>query len=61
MRTVLLSAVLGLAALGLPAQAQTLSVNIDASVRFPAVAQTAASLLNLLSQGVQVTFLTPTS
>ena len=62
MRQVLLSAALGLAALAMPsAHAQTLSVNIDASVRFPSVTQTAASLLNLLSQGVQITFLTPTS
>lgn len=41
------------------AQAQTVSMNIDASVKFPPIVQTAASLVNLLSQGVQVSFLTP--
>lgn len=47
---------LGPAAL-VPASAQTVSVNISASVQFPPAVQTAASLVNLLSQGVQVTFL----
>lgn len=56
MRKFLLLAALTLA----PASAQTVSVNIDASVRFPPVVQSAANLVNLLSQGVQVSFLTPT-
>lgn len=56
MRKFLLLAVLTLA----PASAQTVSVNIDASVQFPPVVQSAANLINLLSQGVQVSFLTPT-
>ncbi|UBV42345.1 hypothetical protein LAJ19_12030 [Deinococcus taeanensis] len=43
------------------ATAQTLSVNISASLQFPTIAQTAASVANLLAQGVKVTFLTPTS
>lgn len=53
MKKVLLLAALCLA----PASAQT--VTIDASVRFPPTVQTAANLVNLLSQGVQVSFLTP--
>lgn len=57
MRNLLLLAALTLA----PASAQTVSVNISASVQFPPVAQTASSLINLLSQGVQVSFLTPTA
>ncbi|RJF72349.1 hypothetical protein D3875_13120 [Deinococcus cavernae] len=57
MRKFLLLAVLTAA----PASAQTLSVNIDASVQFPPVVQSAANLVNLLSQGVQVSFLTPTA
>ena len=50
---------LNLSALG-GASAQTLSVNISASVQYPTLTQTATSLLNLLGQGVNVTFLTPT-
>ena len=50
---------LSLSALG-GASAQTLSVNISASVQYPTLTQTATSLLNLLGQGVNVTFLTPT-
>lgn len=62
MRKVLLVALLGLTSLGFSAaQAQTVSVNIDASVRFPSLTQTASTLRDLLSQGVQVSFLTPTS
>lgn len=41
-----------------PASAQT--VTIDASVKFPPIVQTAANLVDLLSQGVKVSFLTPT-
>lgn len=55
MRQLLLLAALTAA----PASAQTVSVNINASVQFPPIVQTAASLINLLSQGVQVSFLTP--
>ena len=43
------------------ASAQTLSVNINATVQYPSVIQTTANLLNLLSQGVKVTLLTPTN
>ena len=43
------------------ASAQTLSVNISASLQYPSVIQTTANLLNLLSQGVKVTLLTPTN
>ncbi|GGR99029.1 hypothetical protein [Deinococcus sedimenti] len=43
------------------ASAQTLSVNISASMQFPSVIQTTANLVNLLSQGVRVTLLTPTN
>ncbi|MXV21403.1 hypothetical protein [Deinococcus xianganensis] len=43
------------------ASAQTLSVNINASLQYPSVIQTTANLLNLLSQGVKVTLLTPTN
>lgn len=57
MRKLLLLAALAFA----PASAQTVSVNINASVQFPPVVQTAANLVNLLSQGVRVSFLTPTS
>ena len=59
MRPLLLLAALTLPAT--PAAAQTVSVNIDVSVQFPAITQTAASLVGLLSQGVQVSFLTLTS
>ncbi|WP_339097174.1 hypothetical protein WDJ50_06940 [Deinococcus sp. VB142] len=62
MRQLFLFAALSLTSLGFSAaQAQTLSVNIDASVRFPSLSQTTSTLLGLLSQGVQVSFLTPTS
>lgn len=44
-----------------PAGAQTLSVNISASVPYPQILQTAANVAQLLSQGVQVSFLTPGS
>ncbi|GGL02927.1 hypothetical protein [Deinococcus radiotolerans] len=43
------------------ASAQTLSVNINATVQYPSIIQTTANLLNLLSQGVKVTLLTPTN
>ena len=56
MRSVLLALALGAASLG-AASAQTVSVNISAGVQFPPAVQTAANLVNLLSQGVQVTFL----
>lgn len=59
MRKLLLLAALTLPAL--PAAAQTLSVNIDVTVRFPAISQTSVSVVHLLSQGVQVSFLTPAS
>lgn len=59
MRKFLLLAALTLPAM--PAAAQTLSVNIDVTVRFPMISQTSASLVNLLSQGVQVSFLTPSA
>lgn len=61
MRTALLIATVAALPILVPAQAQTLSVNISASVQFPGTLQTAASVLSLLSQGVQVTFLTSTS
>ncbi|GHF76859.1 MULTISPECIES: hypothetical protein [Deinococcus] len=48
--------------LALPAaSAQTVSANIDVSVPFPQIVQTAAQVVNLLSQGVRVSFLTPAS
>lgn len=56
MRKFLLLAALTLA----PASAQTVTT-IDASVKFPPIVQTAANLINFLSQGVRVSFLTPTS
>ncbi len=43
------------------ASAQTLSVNISASLQFPSIVQTTANVINLLNQGVRVTFLTPTN
>lgn len=49
------------ATLASTASAQTLSVNISASLQYPSVIQTTANLLNLLSQGVKVTLLTPTN
>jgi len=58
MRIPLLMAALALGPAALvPASAQSVSVNISASVQFPPAVQTAASLVSLLSQGVQVTFL----
>ncbi|SMB88465.1 hypothetical protein [Deinococcus hopiensis] len=53
MRSPFFALALGLGAAG----AQTVSVNISAGVQFPPAVQTAANLVNLLSQGVQVTFL----
>lgn len=61
MRKLLLLAALSAAPLVAPASAQTVSVNINASVQFPSMVQTAANLINLLSQGVRVSFLTSTS
>lgn len=58
MRTALLIATVAALPILAPAQAQTLSVNISASVQFPGTLQTATSVLSLLSQGVQVSFLT---
>ncbi|GGN41480.1 hypothetical protein [Deinococcus daejeonensis] len=43
------------------ASAQTLSVNISASLQYPSIVQTTANVINLLNQGVRVTFLTPTN
>ncbi|GHF50341.1 hypothetical protein HNQ07_002920 [Deinococcus metalli] len=43
------------------AGAQSLSVNISASVQFPPVVQTLSNVVSFLSQGVQVTFLTTTA
>ncbi|WP_309570756.1 hypothetical protein [Deinococcus sp.] len=58
MRKALILTVLTLSpALGM-AGAQSLSVNISASVQFPAVVQTYANVVSFLSQGVQVSFLT---
>lgn len=62
MRKALLIAALSL----LPAAAQlggaqTVSTNIDTRVEFPPVIQTLANVVNLLSQGVRVSFLTPTA
>lgn len=59
--TTALAATLGAATLPGSAGAQTLSVNISASLQYPSVIQTTATLLNLLSQGVKVTLLTPTN
>lgn len=61
MRKALLIATIAALPVLAPAQAQTLSVNISASVQFPGTLQTAASVVSLLSQGVQVSFLTSTS
>ncbi len=49
------------ATLASAASAQTLSVNINASLQYPSIVQTTANLVNLLSQGVRVTLLTPTN
>ncbi|BBN93501.1 hypothetical protein DEIGR_103015 [Deinococcus grandis] len=49
------------ATLASTASAQTLSVNINASLQYPSVIQTTANVINLLNQGVRVTFLTPTN
>lgn len=59
--TIALAVTLGAATLSSSAGAQTLSVNISASLQYPSVIQTTANLLNLLSQGVKVTLLTPTN
>lgn len=61
MRKALLVAALTFAPAFSVASAQSLSVNISGSVQFPPVVQTAANLVNLLSRGVQVSFLTPTA
>lgn len=58
--TTALAATLGGAPLS-TASAQTLSVNINASLQFPSIVQTTANVINLLNQGVRVTFLTPTN
>ncbi|MHA0042298.1 hypothetical protein [Deinococcus sp. PEB2-63] len=49
------------ATLASTASAQTLSINISASLQYPSVIQTTANVINLLNQGVRVTFLTPTN
>ncbi|WP_119674550.1 hypothetical protein [Deinococcus sp. RM] len=49
------------ATLASTANAQTLSVNINASLQYPSIVQTTANVINLLNQGVRVTFLTPTN
>lgn len=49
------------ATLASTASAQTLSVNISASLQYPSIVQTTANVINLLNQGVRVTFLTPTN
>lgn len=49
------------ATLASTASAQTLSVNINASLQYPSIIQTTANVINLLNQGVRVTFLTPTN
>lgn len=58
MRTALIVAALTLAPALSAAGAQSVSVNISASVQFPAVTQTLTNVVGFLSQGVQVSFLT---
>ncbi|GGR57071.1 hypothetical protein GCM10008959_18390 [Deinococcus seoulensis] len=58
--TTALAATLGAAPFS-TASAQTLSVNISASLQYPSIVQTTANVINLLNQGVRVTFLTPTN
>ncbi|MFC4639058.1 hypothetical protein [Deinococcus hohokamensis] len=61
MRKALIIAALTLLPAGQLGQAQTVSTNIDARVQFPPAIQTLANVVNLLSQGVRVSFLTPTA
>ncbi|MFC4427787.1 hypothetical protein [Deinococcus navajonensis] len=61
MRKALIIAALTLLPAAQVGQAQTVSTNIDARVQFPPVIQTLANVVNLLTQGVRVSFLTPTA
>lgn len=57
-KTLLIAALTLMPALQL-GSAQTVSTNIDARVQFPPAIQTLANVVNLLSQGVRVSLLTP--